>query len=132
MRARTAILGALFVAFIAPDHAHAAVTPANFLLHSTADLTALCAAGPADPMATAAVNFCDGFAIGVVRALEKVDAAEPRGRGLFCLPAERPSRSSAIAEFVRWANADPARLRTPAEDGLAAFLAATFPCPANR
>ncbi|MGH7120273.1 MAG: Rap1a/Tai family immunity protein [Acetobacteraceae bacterium] len=132
MRARTAILGAVFAAFVMSHHAHAAVTQDNFQLRNTADLAALCTAGPADPMAAAAVNFCDGFVIGVVRAMEKVDSAEAPRRGLFCLPANRPSRSAAIAEFVHWANADPSRLSMPAEDGLAMFLAATFPCPAGR
>lgn len=127
MHLKASILGVLLAAAIVP-HARAAVTENDFLLRNTADLVALCSAGPGDPMASAAVNFCNGFTIGVVRTLEKVDAAERSRRAMFCLPANRPSRSAAITEFVHWANADPSRLSISAEDGVATFLSTQYPC----
>ncbi|MGH7103129.1 MAG: Rap1a/Tai family immunity protein [Acetobacteraceae bacterium] len=129
MQLRTSLLGLTLAAAILPGHARAQVTTENFLLRNTGDLVALCSATSSDPMAVQAVNFCNGFAVGVVRVLQKVDAAEAPHRALFCLPKKRPSRSESVAEFVRWANADPTHEAMPAEDGLASFLAAIFPCP---
>lgn len=132
MRLKISILGALLaVAFWSP-HADAAVTQDNFLLRNTGDLTALCSASESDPVATAARNFCAGFAVGVVRVLERVMAAEAPRPALFCFPANPPTRSAGIAAFVRWANAEPGRLALPAEDGLATYLKTQFPCPPGK
>lgn len=128
MHLKASVLGILLAATIVPHHARAAVSESDFLLRNTADLVALCSAASGDPMATAAVNFCNGFTIGVVRTLEKVDAAEKSRRAMFCLPANRPTRSAAITEFVHWANADPSHLSMSAEDGLATFLSTQYPC----
>jgi hypothetical protein len=105
----------------------AAVTAADFQLRNTADLVALCSATASDPMATAAVHFCQGFGVGVTRTLEQQDAAEPSRQPMFCLPGHL-TRDQAAAEFVRWASADPSRLAMPATDGVAAFLAAQYSC----
>jgi hypothetical protein len=115
------------LAILAPDTSRAAVTAANFQLHNTGDLVALCSATSADPMATAAIHFCQGFGVGVTRTLEQEDAADPSRHPMFCLPGNL-TRNQATTEFVQWANADPSRLAMPATDGIAAFLAAQFPC----
>ncbi len=115
------------LAILAPGMSRAAVTAANFQLRNTADLVALCSATSSDPMATAAVHFCEGFGVGVTRVLQQEDAADPSRRPMFCLPSNM-TRNQGVAEFVRWANADPSRLAMPATDGVAAFLAAQFPC----
>jgi hypothetical protein len=111
---------------IAPATGRSAVTEANFQLRNTGDLVALCSATPSEPMGTAALNFCEGFGVGVVRVLQEEDAAEPTHRPMFCLPGL--SRDQAVAAFVQWANSDPARLAMPATDGIAAYLAAQYPC----
>jgi len=105
-----------------------AVTEDNFQLRNTADLVALCTASQSDPFGTAAVNFCQGFSVGVTRVLQEEDAANARKRPMFCLPAGGANRNQALAAFVSWASADPARMNMPATDGLAAFLAAQYPC----
>lgn len=132
MRGKTSIWGAVVATAILPQHAPAAVSADNFLLHNTADLATLCSASASDPMGNAAVNFCHGFVVGVELVLREVDAAEAPRRPMFCLPAAPPTRSAAIAEFVQWANADPSRGHLPATDGVASFLSAQFPCPAKQ
>lgn len=114
------------LAIAIPSTSRAAVAAADFQLRNTGDLVALCSATPADPMATAAIHFCQGFGVGVTRVLEQTDAAD-RSRPMFCLPSGL-TRNQATADFVRWANADPSRLAMPATDGVAAFLAAQYPC----
>lgn len=132
MRLKTSILGVLLAAAFMPHHARAAVTSDDFLLRNAGDLAALCSADPSDPMATAAKNFCAGFAVGVVRVLQKVDAAEAPRRAMFCFPPKPPTRSEGIAEFVSWVNAEPGRQALAPEDALATFLQVRFPCPPGK
>ena len=115
------------LAIVIPSTSRAAVTAADFQLRNTGDLVALCSTTPSDPMATAAIHFCQGFGVGVTRVLEQTDAADRPPRPMFCLPRSL-TRNQVTAEFVRWANADPSRLAMPATDGVAAFLAAQYPC----
>ena len=116
------------LAVIPPTTGWGAVSETNFLLRNTGDLVALCSATSADPMGTAALNFCHGFGVGVTRVLQEDDAAAPSRRPMFCLPSSGLTRNQAVAEFLRWANADPSRMAMPATDGVAAFLAAQYPC----
>lgn len=111
--------------------ARADVTEDNFLLRTTGDLVALCSAAPADPMMTAAANFCHGFAVGSYRVLAEVDAAK-RGPKIICLPTPMPTRNSAIAQFVTWAQASPERMSMPPVDGLVSFGRQQYPCPRGR
>lgn len=111
--------------------ARAAVSTDSFLLRSTGDLVNLCSATSNEQLYTAAVNFCHGFAVGVFRVLHAEDAAHPSHR-MFCLPNPAPSRTQAIAAFVRWAEADTGRLQQSPSDGIAAFLAQQYPCSTRR
>lgn len=45
---------------------------------STGDLVNLCSTAETDPLYTAAVNFCQGFAVGVYRAVQEEDVAQTR------------------------------------------------------
>ena len=115
-------------ASLVPTCGMAAVSPDEFSVSTTGQLVALCSAQSTDPLATPALNFCHGFAVGVVRALQEEDAADPRGKPMFCLPANGVQRNQAVSEFVQWASADPSRMSMPATDGIAGFLAARYPC----
>ena len=108
--------------------ARAAVTEDDFLLRNTGDLVDVCSAAQQDPMYTAAVNFCQGFALGVFRVLQEEDMAK-RSRHLFCVPNPAPTRNEGITAFVQWAKADASRMAQPAADGIAAFLADQYRCP---
>jgi hypothetical protein len=87
--------------------ARAQVVEDNFQLRNTGDLVALCSSQSTDRMFTAAQNFRHGFAVGTYRSLLAAQTAQPDP--LFCPPAQVPTRSQAITEFVQWANASPAR-----------------------
>ena len=107
--------------------ARAAVTEANFQMRTAADLVTLCSPAPDDPLATAAVNFCHGFAVGVYQTLSEEQAAT-RGK-FFCAPQPPPSRNQAIASFVSWARANPSALGERPADAIADYLTTRFPCP---
>jgi Ssp1 endopeptidase immunity protein Rap1a len=120
------------VAAILPTAADATITETDFQLHTTADLVNLCSASPSEPMGTAALNFCHGFAVGVYRVLEEENAAKRIGR-LFCTPeAATQSRNEAIADFVQWAKANANTMSQPPADGITGYLAQKYPCPRGK
>jgi len=110
---------------------HAAVTEDSFLLRSTGDLIELCGTAPTDPMGTAALNFCHGFALGVYRVLEEENAAKRVGK-LFCIADPVPTRNQAVADFIAWAKADQAVMSQPAADGVMAYLVKKYPCKSGK
>jgi hypothetical protein len=110
--------------------APAAVTESEFPPRTVRDLIAICAPEPSDPMMTAAVNFCHGYAEGAVD-VEEAHEAQRGARKLFCLPTPPPPRGSELTSFVAWANEQPARLDMPAIDGMFIYLAGKYPCPAE-
>ncbi len=109
--------------------ARAAVTKDMVPPKSTAELIALCSATSDDPMMTAAVNYCQGFAEGVVEVALGYEAVTRKDRQPFCLPSPPPTQTEALAHFTTWANADPARLQAPASVGILQFLTQEYPCP---
>jgi len=117
---------ALGMAFYAGG-ARAQLTEENFVLHKTSDLVTLCSAPMSDKLYTAAVNFCEGFGVGVYGTFMEVQKANPKIRAV-CLP-DGVTRFQALAAFVSWANGDPARADLSPVDGVAGFLHETYPCP---
>ena len=106
----------------------APLTEDQFLVRTTADLVALCAADKADPLYTAAQNFCHGFAVGTYRAIAAVDAGTRSKRKMFCEPAKPPSRNEAIAAYVTWASADEKAMGMSPTDSILRYLAQTERC----
>ena len=115
---------------LVPGASHAA-TEANFAANTTGDLVELCSATPDNVIGTAAVNFCQGFAQGAV-SVEMQNLAAFRGPKLFCMPNPLPTRTDALAEFVKWARASPDRTAGTPTDGLFRFLSERYPCPPSR
>jgi hypothetical protein len=126
MRLIFALLG---VAVLCAPAARAAVTKDQFPPKTTADLIALCSASSDDPLMTAAVNFCQGFAEGVVEVALGYEAVTRKDREPFCLPHPAPTQTEALAQFTAWANAAPARLQSPPSVGILQFLTEQYPCP---
>ena len=108
-----------------------AATEANFGANTTGDLVELCTATPDNPIGTAAINFCEGFAQGAV-LVEMQNQAAFRGPKLFCMPNPPPSRNQALNDFVNWARSAPDRLARSSTDGLFRFLSERYPCPPSR
>ena len=127
MKMILSVMGTAAALVLGAHIAQAAVTEDNFLLRNTADLVALCTADPAEPMGTAALNFCHGFGVGAYRVLLDVQVAKKRAD--FCMPVPGPTRNDTITAFSTWANGNSARLASPAEDSVFSFLVAQYPCP---
>ena len=106
--------------------ARAAVVEDNFNLRNTADLVALCSAGPEDSMFSAAKHFCHGFGVGAYQVLEQEQAAARRRT--ICMPKTGVTRNDAVAKFVTWAQAKPANMEMIPADAVFAFLSQTDPC----
>lgn len=107
----------------------APVTQDNFLLKTTGDLVNLCGADQKDPLYTAAVNFCHGFAVGTFRMVEIQEAASRIKRKQVCVANDpNATRESAIAAFVPWAADRPKTLASAPSDGFTEYLIAKFPC----
>jgi hypothetical protein len=105
----------------------AAPTEQTFQAKTTGDLAQLCATPASDPAAVAAVHFCHGYLIGAFQVLREVN--EARGKhAAFCLPQAVPTRNEAVADFVKWAQADAADSALPPADGVYVFLKTRFPC----
>ena len=109
--------------------ADAAITQEGVPPKTTADLVALCSPHSDDPQAGAATAYCYGFAEGAVDVVLSYSAAGPASRRPFCLPSPAPKLSLVVADFVNWANSNPASLQQPAVVGLANYLVEHFPCP---
>ena len=116
------------LAVAAPSNA-APVSQDDFQVQTTAHLVSLCAAEPADPLYTAARNFCHGFTVATYRAIVMEQMATRAKHKMFCLPANQPTRDQATAAFVQWASARPKTLSSSPTDGVAEYLATQYPCP---
>ncbi len=108
--------------------ASANVTETEFPPTTVRDLIEICAPAKEDPMMTAAINYCHGFAQGAV-IVEEAHEDHRDVRKLFCLPSPPPPSGSELTRFITWANAVPSRLDQPAVDGMFIYLAETYPCP---
>jgi len=106
----------------------ATVSESQFPPRTVGDLIAICEPAKDDPLMTAAVNFCHGYAEGAV-IVEEAHEMQRGGRKLFCLPTPKPPRGSELASFIAWANERPSRLEMPAIDGMFIYLAGKYPCP---
>lgn len=106
----------------------APVSRDDFQLETTANLVSLCGASQADPLYTAAQNFCHGFTVATYRMISMEQAATRTKRMLFCVPSNPPTRDQAIAAFVQWANGRPKTLQSSPSDGIAEYLVSQYPC----
>ncbi len=104
-----------------------ATSEAEFHVRTTRDLVALCSTPTSDPLATAALNFCEGFAVGAYQYHQVAEAAT-QVKPLFCMPSPAPSRNEAIAQFVAWSKLHAGALDKPPIEGMFSFLKDQYPC----
>jgi hypothetical protein len=129
MKPRLTILAAALGGLTVTSFANAApVSRDDFQVPTTAQLVSLCSAAQTDPLYTAAVNFCHGFAEGTYRAILQEDMASRTRKKMFCLPGTHPTRDQAISSFVQWAAARPNTLARTPTDGLTEYLITQYPC----
>ncbi len=105
-----------------------AVDADKFAAAKTSDMVALCSANPDDANYIAAIHFCHGFASGAYQYYQAIAATSPANR-FICLPDPPPTRSSAIADFVAWTQANPNSLNARPVDSMFRYLHGRYPCP---
>jgi hypothetical protein len=88
----------------------------------------LCTADEDTDVGKYAVGFCYGWIEGIDQFYDELLADERWDVQPVACPVSEPSREETRYAFVRWAQADPARMKMPALDGLILAAKATFPC----
>ncbi len=119
-------LGAAVLALAILPAAVSAVEPINFQIRHNADLVAVCSAQPDDPNYVAAIHFCHGVGVGLVRyqeALQEGKDVEP----IFCLPKSL-TRTQAIEAYVAYSKAHPEYDQEAVGNVQIKFLSETYPC----
>jgi hypothetical protein len=100
----------------------------DFSLKTTEDLYQLCSVAADDPLRPQAINFCQGFLLGVVSYHDAVVDRHHLKR-LICYPSTA-TRDQAIQAFVTWAAAHQKNkyISEPAVYGAVRGLASKWPC----
>ena len=97
--------------------------PVSINIRTAGDLAVACSAKPASPGNAALLNFCNGFAQGVVQT-ERLNSGESK----ICLPTPAPKRSETMKQFVTWVMADTARKEEGASAVFIRFMSERYPC----
>jgi Ssp1 endopeptidase immunity protein Rap1a len=97
--------------------------PVGINIRTAGDLAVACSARPVSPGNAALLNFCNGFAQGVVQT-ERLN----REGSKICLPTPAPKRSETMKEFVTWVMADTSRKQEDASAGLIRFMSERYSC----
>jgi hypothetical protein len=93
-------------------------------LKTAGELSDACAATPKDPTGRERINYCIGYAQGVLEA----EGRHTGDKKLFCMPTPPPRRIATMQEFTSWVRAIPDRRSKPADEGFLQFMAERFPC----
>jgi hypothetical protein len=101
-----------------------AAQPITPRARTAGDLAELCGVSPKEPAADAKINYCHGFAQGVV----DLDLQHTADNKTFCFPSPAPTRTATLNEFVGWVRSMPEHRSLRATDGLLQFMAQRFPC----
>lgn len=97
--------------------------PISLNIRTAEDLAVACLASPTTPSNAAMLNFCNGFAQGVVQS-----EGQAPGGSQICFPKPAPKRRETMAEFAKWVSADAARKKEIASVSLIRFMAEKYPC----
>jgi hypothetical protein len=106
-----------------------AVDSSTFVLNTTQDLYLVCSTAVNDPLRPVAINFCEGFLLGVVTYQDAIADANPRKR-LICYP-QGVTRDQGIQAFVSWAASHQQDRKFMADSALMGALrglASKWPC----
>jgi len=106
-----------------PLAAHAQ-RPIDLHVRTAGDLAELCSANTREPGGDAKINYCHGFAQGVV----DVELMKAGDKKPFCWPNPAPTRTATLGQFVEWARGSSEHRSEGAVDGLMHFLAERYPC----
>lgn len=93
-------------------------------VRTAGDLADYCGVNPREPAADARINYCLGFAQGVV----DLELQHTQNHKPFCFPSPAPRELATMTEFVGWVRSSPDRQSMRGTDGLLKFLGERFPC----
>ena len=97
--------------------------PVSINIRTAGDLAVACSARPVSPGNAALLNFCNGFAQGIVQT----ERLNPEGSKI-CLPTPARKRSETMKQFVTWVMADATRKKEDASAGLIRFMSDRYSC----
>jgi hypothetical protein len=103
---------------IEPAHAQAI----NLHARNAGDLAEMCSATPRDLSGAARLNYCNGFAQGVIDLELRHSTTKP-----FCFPPDL-KREVTMHDFASWVRAVPSRANEEPTGTLLHFLAERYPC----
>lgn len=102
---------------------------ANFTLRTTEDLYTVCSTANSDPLRVQAINFCEGYLLGVVSYDDAIADGKHLHR-LVCYPSTA-TRNEGIQAFIDWAvshQQDQELMNAPPVLGAIRGLASKWPC----
>ena len=111
-----------------PTFARATDT-ANFTLKTTQDLYLVCSTASNDPLRTAAINFCEGYLLGILGYHDAITNRKPL-KPLVCYP-QTATRDQGVQAFIDWAAShqqDRKFMNDPPVVGAVRGLASKWPC----
>jgi hypothetical protein len=98
-------------------------SPINLNIRTASDLAATCSTPPSNAVNAARLNFCNGFAQGVLQTARQ----NPSGPKV-CFPSPAPKRSETMKEYSAWVKADASRTSQEASVSFLNFMSNRFPC----
>jgi Rap1a immunity proteins len=127
---RIIVVFCLIVVCVSPTRAAALSRPAKAVpapisvnIRTAGELADACTTRPTDKASFARLNFCNGFAQGVLQT----DRQNPNATKI-CMPSPSPKRSVTMKEFASWVRADVSRKDDVASVAFLQFMAGRFPC----
>lgn len=124
------LIPAFYLATLCAPSAHAAppaatrkAAPISVNVKTAGDLANACTIKPANKADFARLNFCNGFAQGVLQTNQ-----QSQNGTKICVPNPSPKRSETMIEFARWVRADASRTDDLASTAFLQFMAGRFPC----
>ncbi len=106
-----------------------AVETSNFTLKTTQDLYQVCSTAPDDPLRREAIEFCEGYLLGVVTYHDAI-ADREHLKPFICYPSTA-TRDQGVQAFIDWAAAhkqDQKFMNDPPVVGAVRGLASKWPC----
>jgi len=110
-------------AYAASPTAAPEAAPISVGVRTAGDLADACTVKPANRTDFAQLNFCNGFAQGVIQTNQ-----QSQNGTKICIPNPSPKRSETMVEFARWVRADTSRKDDLASTAFLQFMAGRFPC----
>ena len=98
-------------------------TAPSIVIKTAGDLATACTVAPKTKTDIARLNFCNGFAQGVLQINQQNDSGTK-----ICLSNPAPKRSDTMKEYASWVRADPARRVELASVSFLKFMGGRFPC----